>query len=201
MAAIGGGRERDYSRHRGERSSPGRTRLSGSAGRSPWVYHETCLWRSLPLAHGEAGHQRATATTGRGSEHGVSSRERLHDRLECGGESSLGVRKRHFAATCGTDRHRAYLSWFTAPTGLQAFALARQAIRSGARLSGAEQVLINELHRGRIRGYQTSCSSWLVRFGVVRRLYVIPTAGIAGDGQLYPRLAASMRPKRDAKAR
>lgn len=66
----------------------------------------------------------------------------------------------------------------------QAFAIARDAILSAAPRCGADGVQIDEISRGDgIRGYEADYDSVFYRFFILRRLYVIPTAGIAASGQ------------------
>jgi hypothetical protein len=66
----------------------------------------------------------------------------------------------------------------------QAFAIARGAILSAAPRCGADDVHIDEISRGDgLRGYEADFDSWFYRFNIPRRLYVVPTAGIAASGQ------------------
>jgi hypothetical protein len=66
----------------------------------------------------------------------------------------------------------------------QAFAVAREALLSAAPPCGAEEVHIEGITRGGgIRGYQANYRSSFYRFLIVRRLYLIPTTGIAASGQ------------------
>jgi hypothetical protein len=66
----------------------------------------------------------------------------------------------------------------------QAFAIARGAILSAASHCGADDVHVEEMSRGDgIRGYKAGFDSWFYRFFIERRLYVVPTAGVATSGQ------------------
>jgi hypothetical protein len=66
----------------------------------------------------------------------------------------------------------------------QAFAIAREAIRSAAPLCGAEGVQIKKISRGDgIQGYEADYEGLFYHFFVLRNLYVIPTAGVAASGQ------------------
>jgi hypothetical protein len=66
----------------------------------------------------------------------------------------------------------------------QAFAIARGAILSAAPRCGADDVHIDEISRGDgLRGFEADYDSWFYHFFIPRRLYVVPTAGIAASGQ------------------
>ena len=66
----------------------------------------------------------------------------------------------------------------------QAFAIARGAILSAAPRCGADGVKIDQISRGDgMRGYEADYDSVFYRFFIMRRLYVIPTAGITASGQ------------------
>ena len=66
----------------------------------------------------------------------------------------------------------------------QAFAIAREVILSSAPPCGADGVHIKEVRRGDgMRGYEANYQGSFYRFFVLRRLYVIPTAGIGASGQ------------------
>ena len=66
----------------------------------------------------------------------------------------------------------------------RAFAIAHGAILSAARLCGADDVHIDKISRGDgLRGYQAEYRGWFYRFFIPRRLYVVPTAGIAASGE------------------
>jgi hypothetical protein len=66
----------------------------------------------------------------------------------------------------------------------QAFSIARGAIQSAASRCGATDVHIDEISRGDgVRGYEADFESWFYRFYMPRRLYVVPTDGIAASGQ------------------
>jgi len=70
----------------------------------------------------------------------------------------------------------------------QAFAIVRNAIQSAAARCDAEEVHIEETSRGggiggSIRGYQAYYRGEIRRFVLMRKLYVIPSAGIAASGQ------------------
>jgi hypothetical protein len=66
----------------------------------------------------------------------------------------------------------------------QAFAIALGAIRSAAIRCGADRVHIDKISRGGgIRGYEADYSSWIYRFYIPRRLWIIPAAGIGANGQ------------------
>jgi hypothetical protein len=66
----------------------------------------------------------------------------------------------------------------------QAFAIALGAIRSAALRCGADRVHIDNISRGDgLRGYEAEYYSWIYRFYIPRRLYVVPAAGIAANGQ------------------
>lgn len=66
----------------------------------------------------------------------------------------------------------------------QAFAIARGAILSAASRCGADYIHIDKISRGDgLRGYEADYSSWIYRFYIPRRLYVVPAAGIGENGQ------------------
>jgi hypothetical protein len=66
----------------------------------------------------------------------------------------------------------------------QAFTIARGAILSAAPRCGADSVHIDEISRGDgHRGYEADYGSWFYGFFIPRRLYVVPTAGIAASGE------------------
>ncbi len=66
----------------------------------------------------------------------------------------------------------------------QAFAIARGAIQSAALRCGADLVHVDKISRGGgIRGYEADYSSWIYRFYIPRRLWVVPAAGIGASGQ------------------
>jgi hypothetical protein len=66
----------------------------------------------------------------------------------------------------------------------QAFAIARGAIQSAAPRCGADYLHVDKISRGDgLRGYEADYRSWFYRFYIPRRLYVVPTAGIAENGQ------------------
>jgi hypothetical protein len=66
----------------------------------------------------------------------------------------------------------------------QAFSIARGAILSAAPRCGATDAHMDEISRGDgFRGYQAEYRSWFYRFFIPRRLYVVPTAGIAASGE------------------
>lgn len=66
----------------------------------------------------------------------------------------------------------------------QAFAIARGAIQSAAPLCGADYLHVDKISRGDgLRGYEADYGSWIYRFYIPRRLYVVPAAGIAANGQ------------------
>jgi hypothetical protein len=66
----------------------------------------------------------------------------------------------------------------------QAFAIARGAILSAARLCGADDVHIDTISRGDgLRGYEADYDSSFYRFYIPRRLWVVPTAGMGASGQ------------------
>jgi len=66
----------------------------------------------------------------------------------------------------------------------QAFAIARGAIQSAAPRCGADYLHVDKISRGDgLRGYEADYSSWIYRFYVPRRLYVVPAVGIAENGQ------------------
>jgi hypothetical protein len=66
----------------------------------------------------------------------------------------------------------------------QAFAIALGAIRSAALRCGADRLHIEKISRGDgFRGYEADYSSWIYRFYIPRRLYVVPAAGIGASGE------------------
>jgi len=66
----------------------------------------------------------------------------------------------------------------------QAFSIAHAAILSAASRCGADEVHIDKISRGDgLRGYQAEYRGWFYRFFIPRRLYVVPTAGIAASGE------------------
>ena len=66
----------------------------------------------------------------------------------------------------------------------QAFAIALGAIRSAALRCGADRLHIEKISRGDgFRGYEADFSSWIYRFYIPRRLYVVPAAGIGASGE------------------
>src|ERR1700689_1164701 len=66
----------------------------------------------------------------------------------------------------------------------QAFAIARGAILSSAPRCGADSVQIKKIKRGDgNRGYEADYGGSFYHFFVLRKLYVIPTAGIGASGQ------------------
>lgn len=66
----------------------------------------------------------------------------------------------------------------------QAFAIARGAISSAALRCGADYLHVDKISRGDgVRGYEAGYSSWIYRFYIPRRLYVVPIVGIAANGQ------------------
>ena len=66
----------------------------------------------------------------------------------------------------------------------QAFAIAREALLSAALPCGADGVHIKEVRRGDgMRGYEADYEGSFYRFFILRRLYVIPAAGIGAGGQ------------------
>jgi hypothetical protein len=66
----------------------------------------------------------------------------------------------------------------------QAFAIARGAIQSAAQRCGADYLHVDKISRGDgLRGYEADYGSWFYRFYIPRRLYVVPAAGIAANGQ------------------
>lgn len=66
----------------------------------------------------------------------------------------------------------------------QAFSIARGAILSAAPRCGADTVHIDEISRGDgLRGYEADYGSWFYGFFIPRRLWVVPTAGIASSGE------------------
>lgn len=66
----------------------------------------------------------------------------------------------------------------------QAFAIALGAIQSAASRCGADRVHIEKISRGGgIRGYEAAYSSWIYRFYIPRRLWVVPAAGIGASGE------------------
>lgn len=66
----------------------------------------------------------------------------------------------------------------------QAFAIALGAIRSAALRCGADYLHVDKISRGDgLRGYEADYSSWIYRFYIPRRLYVVPAVGIAANGQ------------------
>jgi hypothetical protein len=66
----------------------------------------------------------------------------------------------------------------------QAFAIALGAIRSAALRCGADRVHIEKISRGGgIRGYEADYYSWIYRFYIPRRLWVVSAAGIGASGE------------------
>ena len=66
----------------------------------------------------------------------------------------------------------------------QAFAIAHEAMLSAASHCGATTVHIEDISRGDgIRGYKAAYEGWFYRFFIERRLYVVPTVGVAASGQ------------------
>ena len=66
----------------------------------------------------------------------------------------------------------------------QAFAIALGAIRSAAQRCGADRVHIEKISRGGgIRGYEADYYSWIYRFYIPRRLWVVSAAGIGASGE------------------
>ena len=66
----------------------------------------------------------------------------------------------------------------------QAFAIALGAIQSAASRCGADRVHIEKISRGGgIRGYEAEYSSWIYRFYIPRRLWVVPAAGLGASGE------------------
>ena len=66
----------------------------------------------------------------------------------------------------------------------QAFAIAHKAILSAAQRCGADYLQIDEISRGDgLRGYQADYNSWFYGTFIPRRLWVVPAAGIAANGQ------------------
>jgi hypothetical protein len=66
----------------------------------------------------------------------------------------------------------------------QAFAIARGAILSSARRCGADDVHIDKISGGDGReGYEADYDSFFYHFNIPRRLWVVPTAGIAESGR------------------
>lgn len=67
---------------------------------------------------------------------------------------------------------------------LKAFAIAHEAILSAAPRCGADYLHIDKISRGDgLRGYEADYGSWFYRSYIPRRLWVVPTAGIAASGQ------------------
>jgi len=66
----------------------------------------------------------------------------------------------------------------------QAFTIAHKAILSAAPRCGADYLHVDKISRGDgLRGYEADYRSWFYRFYIPRRLWVVPTAGIAESGQ------------------
>jgi hypothetical protein len=66
----------------------------------------------------------------------------------------------------------------------QAFAIAHEAILSAAPRCGADYLHIDKVSRGDgLRGYEADYNSWFYRSFIPRRLWVVPSAGIAASGQ------------------
>lgn len=66
----------------------------------------------------------------------------------------------------------------------QAFAIVRAAILSSAPRCGADELHIEKMRRGDgMRGYEADYASVFYHFFIVRRVYVVPAAGIAASGR------------------
>ncbi len=66
----------------------------------------------------------------------------------------------------------------------QAFAIAHKAILSAAQRCGADYLHVDKISRGDgLRGYEADYNSWFYSSFIPRRLWVVPSAGVAANGQ------------------